>query len=218
MQRMFIVILVAGFLVPVAEGQQTEDRLGTVQFESSCSPAAQTSLNRAVASLHSFAFPAAAQGFNAAIAADAGCAIAYWGLALTAWGNPFAAGIKPEPVLTRGLDAITDADAYLSIPGGFPTGYYDEITRLANAKRLPAMFHAQTGSTVDALATYGASDVRIAQEAARLVDKILKGANAGELPVERPTKLDLVINLKTAKQIGLTIPPNVLARADRVIR
>jgi putative tryptophan/tyrosine transport system substrate-binding protein len=120
--------------------------------------------------------------------------------------------------LRRGLEAITDADAYLSIPGGFPTGYYDEITRVAKAKRLPAMFHAQTGSTVDALASYGASDVRIAQEAARLIDKILKGANAGELPVERPTKLDLVINLKTAKQIGLTIPPNVLARADKVIK
>lgn len=120
--------------------------------------------------------------------------------------------------LRRGLEAIAGADAYLSIPGGFPTGYYDEITRLANAKRLPAMFHAQTGSTVDALASYGASDVRVAQEAARLIDKILKGANAGELPVERPTKLDLVINLKTAKQIGVTIPPNVLARADRVIK
>jgi putative ABC transport system substrate-binding protein len=120
--------------------------------------------------------------------------------------------------LRRGLDAITDADAYLSIPGGFPTGYYDEITRRAIAKRLPAMFHAQTGSSLNALASYGASDVRIAQDAARLVDKILKGAKAGELPVERPTKLDLVINLKTAKQIGLAIPPNVLARADKVIK
>jgi putative ABC transport system substrate-binding protein len=74
------------------------------------------------------------------------------------------------------------------------------------------------GSTADALASYGASDAQVAHDAARLVDKIAKGAKAGELPVERPTKLDLVINLKIAKQIGLTIPPNVLARADRVIR
>ena len=118
----------------------------------------------------------------------------------------------------RGIKALDEADAYLSIPGGFPTGYYDEITRLSNAKRVPAIFHARIGGTADALASYGASDAQVAHDAARLVDKIAKGANAGELPVERPTKLDLVINLKTAKQIGLTIPPNVLARADRVIR
>jgi putative tryptophan/tyrosine transport system substrate-binding protein len=84
--------------------------------------------------------------------------------------------------LRRGLEAIENADAYLSIPGGFTTGYYDEITRLANAKRLPTMFHAPTESTVHALATYGASDVRIAQEAARLVDKILKGAKCRRAP------------------------------------
>jgi len=118
--------------------------------------------------------------------------------------------------LRRGLEAIAEADAYLSIPGGFATGFYEEITRLTNAKRVPAIFHARMGSTADALASYGASDAQIAHEAARLVDKILKGAKAGELPVERPTKFEFVINLKTAKQIGLTIPPNVLVRADKV--
>ena len=120
--------------------------------------------------------------------------------------------------LLRALEVMAEVDAYLSIPGGFATGFYDEITRLTNAKRVPAIFHARMGSTVDALASYGASDAQTAHEAARLVDKILKGAKAGEIPVERPTKLEFVINLKTAKQIGLTIPPNVLVRADRVIR
>jgi putative ABC transport system substrate-binding protein len=120
--------------------------------------------------------------------------------------------------LVRGLEAMSDADAYLSIPGGFPTGFYDELTRSANAKRIPAMVHARSEGTPGALASYGASDAPIAHEAARLVDKILKGAKAGDLPVERPTKFELVINLRTARQIGLTIPPRVLARADKLIR
>jgi putative ABC transport system substrate-binding protein len=92
------------------------------------------------------------------------------------------------------------------------------MIRAANAKRLPTMFHSRTGSTREALASYGANDAEIARQAARLVDKILKGTKAGEIPIERPTKLELIINLKTAKQIGLTIPPNVLARADKVIK
>ena len=92
------------------------------------------------------------------------------------------------------------------------------IFEFATAKRLPTAaggpHFAETGSLI----SYGASVFNVCQRSALFVDKILKGARPADLPVERPAKFDFVINLKTAKQIGVTIPPNVLARADRVIR
>ena len=124
---------------------------------------------------------------------------------------------RSEADVSRGLEALGEADALLAIPGGVTTGHYPEIIRAATAKRVPTFFHSRTARAAEALVSYGASDVDIARQAARLVDKILKGAKAGELPVERPTKLELVINLKTARALGLTIPPTLLARADEVI-
>lgn len=120
--------------------------------------------------------------------------------------------------ITRALEALGDVDALLAIPGGLPSGHYQEIIRAANAKRIATIFHARTTSTKEALASYGASDVEIARQAARLIDKILKGAKAGDLPVERPSRISFVINLKTARALGLTIPQSVLFRADHVIQ
>jgi putative ABC transport system substrate-binding protein len=93
-----------------------------------------------------------------------------------------------------------------------------DIVALAIKNRIPAIFNDRQLVESGGLVSYGTSFADLYRRQAIYVDKILKGAKPAGLPVEQPTKFDFIINLKTAKQIGLTIPPNVLARADRVIR
>ena len=93
-----------------------------------------------------------------------------------------------------------------------------QLAEMALKSRLPAIYGQSDYMEVGGLMFYGASITDLYRRAAPYVDKILKGAKPSDLPVEQPKKFELVINLKTAKQIGLTIPPNVLARADRVIK
>jgi len=88
----------------------------------------------------------------------------------------------------------------------------------AAKNRLPAIYHYSEFVEAGGLMSYGPDNTDIWRRAATYVDKILKGAKAADLPVEQPIKFEFIINLKAAKQIGLTIPPNVLARADKVIR
>jgi ABC-type uncharacterized transport system substrate-binding protein len=111
------------------------------------------------------------------------------------------------------------ADAILMlVRGPVVTPHRKEIAKFAAKKQLPAIYSGVEYVEDGGLISYGVSLPDLDRRAATYVDKILKGAKPAELPVEQPTKFELVINLKTAKQIGLTIPPNVLARADRVIR
>jgi putative ABC transport system substrate-binding protein len=116
--------------------------------------------------------------------------------------------------------ALTKArvDAVLVVLSPLVTLHSKRIVELALKQRLPGMYPTRQFSEEGGLMAYGPLIGDLYRRAATYVDKILKGAKAADLPVEQPTKFELVINLKTAQQIGLTIPPNVLARADKVIR
>src|SRR5262245_24171428 len=109
-------------------------------------------------------------------------------------------------------------EAVLALPSTVTASHRTEIVVLATKSRLPAMYYSAEWVEVGGLMTYGASLNDLYRRAAIYVDKILKGRKPADLPVEQPTKFEFIINLKAAKQIGLTIPPNVLARADKVIR
>jgi putative tryptophan/tyrosine transport system substrate-binding protein len=92
------------------------------------------------------------------------------------------------------------------------------IVGFALKSRLPSVYYTRETVEAGGLMSYGADLTDSYRRVAYYVDRILKGAKPADLPVEQPTKFELVINLKTAKQIGLTIPPNVLVRADKVIK
>ena len=110
------------------------------------------------------------------------------------------------------------ADAVLVLPSPVLISHRKQFIELAAKSRLPAIYSRAEYVQDGGLMTYSASITDLFRRAATYVDKILKGAKPADLPVEQPTKFEFIINLKAAKQIGLTIPPNVLARADKVIR
>jgi putative ABC transport system substrate-binding protein len=97
-------------------------------------------------------------------------------------------------------------------------GARTHLVDLAVKTRLPVIYNTRALVEAGGLMTYGVNLSDLSRRAAMYVDKILKGAKPADLPVEQPKKFEFIINLKAAKQIGLTIPPNVLARADKVIR
>jgi putative ABC transport system substrate-binding protein len=111
------------------------------------------------------------------------------------------------------------ADAVLmEVAGPVSIPSRSKTPELAVKSRLPVMYRRPQDVEAGGLMTYGVNVNDLDRRAATFVDKILKGRTPADLPVEQPTKFEFIINLKAAKQIGLTIPPNVLARADRVIR
>jgi putative ABC transport system substrate-binding protein len=136
-------------------------------------------------------------------------------------------GVKLQSLDVRGLDDFDGAfeaakregaQALIPYPDPVINAQQVQIVDFATRNRLPAMYAGPEFVDGGGLMSYAPRYTDSWRRAATYVDKILKGAKPADLPVEQPTKFEFVINLKTAKQIGLTIPPNVLARADRVIK
>ena len=139
-----------------------------------------------------------------------------------------ASGIKLKSIEVGGPKLYLDgafrtvttqrADALVILPGPVLVGHRKRVVDLAAKARLPVMYPTAEFVEAGGLMSHAPDLIDLYRRAAIYVDKIFKGTKPADLPVEQPTKFEFIINLKTAKQIGLTIPPNVLARADRVIR
>jgi hypothetical protein len=130
---MSFVLVALLVLLPAAAAQDHDhaqhEKLGTVHFESSCSPAAQAPFDRAVSLLHSFEFGPAIEAFNAALAADPSCAMSEWGIALSRWGNPFGVGARSAAQVQQGLDAVERARA-IGARTDRERGYIDAVAKL----------------------------------------------------------------------------------------
>ena len=126
----------------------------------------------------------------------------------------------PNPDFAGAFQAAAKerANALITVRGTLFNRYPKQIADLAIKNRLPSMCETSDYVEAGGLMSYGVNVADQFRRAAIYVDRILKGAKPADLPVEQPTKFELVINLKTAKQIGLTIPPEVLARANRLIK
>ena len=122
------------------------------------------------------------------------------------WKGVFDAAKKQH------TEALVLAQATSLVP------HQPRIIELAAKNRLPAMYYDRSSVEIGGLMSYGPDRLHMDRRVASMVDKILKGRKPADIPAEQPKKFEFAINLKTAKQIGLTIPPNVLARADKVIR
>ena len=112
---------------------------------------------------------------------------------------------------------LAKIDALYALPAPIFVDNEKRIAEFAAKNRLPSIFHLPEFVHLGGLMAYGPDRAAMYGRAATYVDKILKGANPGDLPVEQPTKFELVVNLKTAKALGLTVPPSLLLRADEVI-
>ncbi len=117
----------------------------------------------------------------------------------------------------RGLSR-TEVDAVFGIPDILVNNQIEALSALARERRLPYMAHIRTLVEKGALASYGINTYQIGRQAARLADKILNGARPSEIPIETPRKLELAVNLRVAKEIGVRIPENLLKEADAVLR
>jgi putative ABC transport system substrate-binding protein len=138
-----------------------------------------------------------------------------------------ALGVKLLPLEVRSLDDFEGAfaqakregaQALITNSGPLINTQQRQVLDFAAKNRLPAMYHSPEFVEAGGLMSYAPNYADLFRRAADFVDKILKGARPADLPVEQPTKFEFLVNLKTAKQIGLTIPQKVLERADKVIR